>query len=138
MFWLADEQIERLRPLVPKSEEASIRIALNDAAPFYRDAPEAAENHAESAHIVHAFLLESAPHADDTQCSLAGDLIKTTLSAVGSSLSAVPRTLEEIHAYADPLADMLCACLERLAEVPLDQTRDWFETSRRGTGRRIV
>lgn len=114
---------ERVRALVhaflrSECEEATIRIALNDAAPFYRDAPEAAEAHAESAHIVHAFLLESAPRAGDAQRALAGDLIKTTLSAVGSRFSAVPRTLEEIHAYADALADMLCAYLERLAKVP--------------------
>ena len=111
----------RVRALVhaflrSECEEATIRIALNDAAPFYRDAPEAAEAHAESAHIVRAFLFECAPHVSDARRALAGDLIKTTLSAVGSSFSAVPRTPEEIHGYADALADMLCAYLERLAE----------------------
>lgn len=111
---------ERVRGLVhafirSECEEATIRIALNDAAPLYRDAPEAADAHAESAHIVHAFLLESAPGASDAQRALAGDLIKTTLSAVGSSFSAMPRTPEEIHAYADALADMLCAYLKHLA-----------------------
>jgi AcrR family transcriptional regulator len=114
---------ERVRALVhaflrSECEEATIRIALNDAAPFYRDAPEAAGAHAESAHIVHAFLLESAPRASEARRTLAGDLIKTTLSAVGSSFSAVPRTREEIHAYADALADMLCAYLERLSGFP--------------------
>ena len=112
----------RVRALVQaflrsECEEATIRIALNDAAPFYRDAPEAAEAQAESADIVHAFLLESAPRASDAQRALAGDLIKTTLSAVGSSFSAEPRTLEEIGAYADALADMLCVYLEHLADV---------------------
>jgi AcrR family transcriptional regulator len=111
---------ERLRALVhafirSECEEATIRIALADAAPFYRDAPEAAEAHAESAHIVRAFLLESAPRASDAQRALAGDILKTTLSKVGSSFSALPRTPGEIHAYADALADMLCAYLDRLA-----------------------
>ena len=110
---------ERVRALVhaflrSECEKATIRIALNDAAPFYRDATVAAEAHAKSAHIAHAFLLESALRAGDAQRALAGDLIKTTLSAVGSRFSAVPRTLEEIRA----LADMLCAYLERLAKVP--------------------
>jgi len=110
----------RLRALVhafirSECEEATIRIALDDAAPFYRDAPEAAAVHAESAHIVQDFLLESAPHASDAQRALAGDILKTTLSKVGSSFSAMPRTSDEIHAYADALADMLCAYLERLA-----------------------
>jgi AcrR family transcriptional regulator len=112
--------IGRVRALVhafirSECEEATIRIALNDAAPFYRDTPEAADAHAESAYIVQAFLRESAPRASDTQRALAGDLIKTTLSKVGCSFSAVPRTPGEIHAYADALADMLCAYLERLA-----------------------
>jgi AcrR family transcriptional regulator len=111
---------ERVRALVhaflrSECEEATIRIALNDAAPFYRDAPEALELHAESADIVHAFLRESAPRASDAQRAIAGDLIKTTLSEVGKSFSAVLRTPNEIHAYADALADMLGAYLQRLA-----------------------
>jgi AcrR family transcriptional regulator len=110
----------RVRALVhafirSECEEATVRTALNDAAPFYRDAPEAAAAHAESADIVQAFLKESAPRASDAQRALAGDLIKTTLSEVGSSFSAIPRQADEIHAYADALADMLCAYLERLA-----------------------
>jgi hypothetical protein len=101
----------RVRALVhafirSECEEATVRTALNDAAPFYRDAPEAAAAHAESAHIVQAFLKESAPNASDAQRALAGDLIKTTVSEVGSSFSAVPRQPDEIHAYADALADM--------------------------------
>lgn len=110
----------RLRALVhafirSECEEAAIRIALNDAAPFYRDAPEAAEAHAESAQIVQTFLRESAPGLDDAQRLLAGELMKTTLSGAGSSFSAVPRTPGEIHAYADAVADMLCAYLDHLA-----------------------
>jgi AcrR family transcriptional regulator len=110
----------RMRALVhafirSECEEASIRTALDDAAPFYRDAPEAAEAHSESRHIIEAFLQESAPRSSDAQRALAGDLIKATLSGVGSSFSAVPRKPDEIHAYADALADMLCAYLECLA-----------------------
>src|SRR3954462_6132142 len=86
----------RLRALVhafvlSECEEAPIRIALDDAAPFYRDTPEAAAAHAEGAAIVQAFLAESAPGATAAQRALAGDLMKTTLSAVGSRFSAVPR-----------------------------------------------
>jgi AcrR family transcriptional regulator len=119
----------RLRALVhafirSECEEATIRIALDDAAPFYRDAPEAAEAHAESAHIVRDFLRESAPHASDAQRALAGDIIKTTLSEVGSSFSALPRTPDEIHAYADALADMVCAYLDRLTSA----VRAWQAT----------
>jgi AcrR family transcriptional regulator len=109
----------RLRALVhafirSECEEATIRIALADAAPFYRDAPEAAEAHAESADIVRAFLEESAPRASVAQRAIAADLVKTTLSKVGSSFSAVPRTSGEIDAFADALSDMVCAYLAHL------------------------
>lgn len=109
----------RLRTLVhafirSECEEAAIRIALNDAAPFYREAPEAAKAHADSAEIVQRFLRESAPRRTEAERLLAGQVMKTTLSGAGSSFSAVPRTAEEIHAYADAVADMLCAYLALL------------------------
>ena len=95
-------------------EEAEIRMALNDAAPLYRDAPEAAEVRAASKRIYHAFMRELLPDIDDETRSLAADLIKTTLGEVGSHFSETPRTDAEIDRYADALADMLCAYLERL------------------------
>lgn len=112
--------LERVRTLVhmfirSECEEAEIRGALNDAAPLYRDAPEAIDVHASSTQAFQSFLLELLPDATESRRSLVGDLVETTLSEVGSSFSATPRTAEEIHAYADALADMLCAYLERLA-----------------------
>lgn len=111
--------LERLRALVhafirSECEEAQIRLALNDAAPLYRDAPEAIEAHAASAQVFHAFLREALPDAAPETRSLAGELIQTTLSQVGSSFSGTPRAPAEITAFADALADMLCAYLESL------------------------
>jgi hypothetical protein len=45
---------------------------------------------------------------------LAGDLITTTLSAVGKHFSESPRTPTEIEAYAEAMADMFCAYLKNL------------------------
>jgi hypothetical protein len=45
---------------------------------------------------------------------LAGDLIMSTLSAVGKQFSESPRTPAEIEAYADALADMFCAYIRSL------------------------
>jgi hypothetical protein len=45
---------------------------------------------------------------------LAGDLIKMTLSGVGSSFSETVRTETEIAGWSEALADMLCAYLEQL------------------------
>jgi len=94
-------------------EEAPIRLALGDAAPLYRDAPEAIEAHAAAAGIVGKFMAEVLPHASDAERALAGDLLETTLSAVGSAFSAEPRTDAEIHGFSEELADMLCAYLQR-------------------------
>jgi len=112
--------LERLRTLVhafilSECEEAEIRGALSDAAPLYRDAPEAVEVRAATAHIFQSFLREILPDATEETRRLAGDLVKRTLSAVGSSFSEAPRMPDEIDAYADALADMLCAYIERLA-----------------------
>ncbi|MCV6799453.1 TetR family transcriptional regulator [Achromobacter ruhlandii] len=110
----------RLRNLVhafvrSECEEAVMRVALNDAAPLYRDAPEARATKEKGGRIVLAFLGEALPQASDATRALAGDLITHTLSAVGKQFSESPRTEAEIETYADALADMLCAYLDSLA-----------------------
>ncbi|MFE0758638.1 TetR family transcriptional regulator [Inquilinus sp. NPDC058860] len=113
---------ERLRALVhafirSECEEAGIRGALNDAAPLYRDAPEAQEARVSGTHTVRAFMREALPEAPDATRELAGDLITTTLGAAGKRFSETPRTPAEIEAYADAMADMFCAYLEGLAHA---------------------
>ncbi|GAB2592083.1 TetR family transcriptional regulator [Dyella jejuensis] len=110
---------ERLRLLVhafirSECEEAAMRVALNDAAPLYRDAPEAREARAAGDRIVQAFMREALPEASAATRALAGDLITTTLSAVGKQFSESPRTPAEIETYADAMADMLCAYLQKV------------------------
>ena len=95
-------------------EEAAIRTALSDAAPLYRDAPEAIEAKKENVRIFRQFLSEALPGVPEDARMLAGDLIKMALSEVGSSFSETPRTMLEIAAWSEALADMLCAYLERL------------------------
>jgi AcrR family transcriptional regulator len=110
----------RLRALVhafvrSECEEAAMRVALNDAAPLYRDAPEAHAVRASGADAVHAFMREALPATTDAARALAADLLMDTLSAVGKRFSERPRRDDEIAAYADALADMLCAWLDTLA-----------------------
>jgi hypothetical protein len=65
-------------------------------------------------------LQEALPDVPDDKRMLAGDLIKMTLSGVGSSFSETPRTEAEIVDWSEALADMLCAYLERLTtEAPV-------------------
>ena len=111
--------LERLRTLVHafvRSEcgEAEMRVALNDAAPFYRDAPEAREARMTAGHTVHVFMREALPDASEATRALAGDLITRTLSAVGKHFSKSPRAPAEIEAYANAMADMFCAYLRSL------------------------
>jgi AcrR family transcriptional regulator len=108
--------LDRLRKLVhaflrSECEEADIRVALGDAAPLYRDAPEAKEAKAAGEMTIRAFMREVLPKAPKGTRTLAGDLIKTTLSTVGKDFSESPRTAAEIAAYADAMADMFCAYL---------------------------
>ncbi|RXH14725.1 TetR family transcriptional regulator [Bradyrhizobium guangzhouense] len=110
----------RLRALVhafirSECEEAAIRGALSDAAPLYRDAPEAQEARAAGEGIIAAFMREALPKASEATCELAGDLIKTTLAEVGKRFSETPRREADIVRHADGLADMFCAYLSELA-----------------------
>jgi hypothetical protein len=88
-----------------------VRVALNDAAPLYRDAPEAQAARSLGDRIIQVFMQEALPAASETTRRLAGDLITTTLSEVGKQFSESPRTPAEIEAYAEAMADMFCAYL---------------------------
>ncbi|WEK46168.1 MAG: TetR family transcriptional regulator [Candidatus Andeanibacterium colombiense] len=111
--------LDRLRKLVhafirSECEEAAVRIALDDAAPFYRDAPEARAAKASGARVVLGFLEEVLPTASEEKRALAGDLIKTTMSAVGKTFSEKRPADREIVRYADAMADMFCAYLTQI------------------------
>jgi AcrR family transcriptional regulator len=108
---------ERLRILVhafirSECEEAEIRVALDDAAPLYRDAPEAQEARVSGTCAVEIFMREALPKASTATRALAGELITATLSAVGKNFSESPRTTAEIESYAEAMADMFCAYLK--------------------------
>jgi AcrR family transcriptional regulator len=111
--------LERLRALVhafirSECDEAAMRVALNDAAPLYRDAPQARDARASGDRTVRRFMREALPEVSEDVRALAGDLITTALSAVGKHFSETPRTPAEIDAYADAMADMFCAYLRGL------------------------
>jgi AcrR family transcriptional regulator len=112
---------ERLRALVhafirSECEEAAMRVALNDAAPLYRDAPEAREARASGDRTMQVFMREALPKASEPIRTLAAGLITTTMSKVGKHFSESPRSPAEIEVYADAMAAMFCAYLESLAQ----------------------
>lgn len=111
---------ERLRTAVyafirSECDEAPMRIALDDAAPLYRDAPEAQDVKAEGNRAFSAFMREALPDVSDATHALACELILTTLTTGGKAFSETARTPAEIDAYSAAMADMFCAYLAHLA-----------------------
>jgi AcrR family transcriptional regulator len=111
--------LDRLRALVhgfirSECDEAAVRMALGDAAPGYRDAPEARAARAEASPFPR-FLEELLPAAPAANRALAGELLTTTLNAAGKRFSEQPRTAAQIDAYAGAMADMFCAYLRGVA-----------------------
>lgn len=115
----AHPPLERLRHLVhafirSECDEARMRIALSDAAPLYRDAPEARAARAAGEGIFQAFIAQVLPEATQSTRSLARELITTTLGSVGKQFSESPRSADDIKVFAEGMADMFCAYLASL------------------------
>ncbi len=130
--------LERLRKLVhmfvqSECDEAAVRLALDDAAPLYRDAPEAVEAREASDPAIEAFMAEVLPEASTEKRGIAGDLIFTAMTSVGKEFSEVPRGPSEIKAYANEMADMFEAYLRLLVSQP--PTGHASEVSANGDGR---
>jgi AcrR family transcriptional regulator len=116
----SEPPLVRLRMLVrafirSECEEAAMRVALEDAAPLYRDAPEARDARAAGRQVFQRFMQELLPDSSAPVRSRAGELIKETMTKVGKQFSETPRKPAEIDAYAGAMADMFCAYLESLA-----------------------
>ncbi len=112
--------LQRIHTLVhafiqSECDEAEMRVALNDAAPLYRDAPEAQEIKAAAEQTMRTFMQKVLPDASDAVRELAGRLLTDTMSSMGKQFSESPRTETEVQVYAEAMAQMFCAYLEALA-----------------------
>ncbi|UTY58932.1 TetR family transcriptional regulator [Massilia sp. erpn] len=111
--------LERLRRMVhafiqSECDEAAVRRALDDAAPLYRDAPEAKAARAEGEQNIALFMRELLPSVDEAARAIATDMIITTMSTVGKQFSETPRTADEIETYAEAMNAMFRAYLKSL------------------------
>jgi AcrR family transcriptional regulator len=109
----------RLRRLVhafvrSECEEAAVRVALDDAAPLYRNAPEAEEARASGSQAILTFLEEVLPRASKQTRSLAADLIEATMCQVGKTFSETSPSAKQIERFADAMADMFCTYLKQV------------------------
>ena len=114
--------LERLRRITleffrSECEEAQLRVALGDAAPLYRDVPEADEHHAEGKQRMQAFMRELLPGVPARERNFAADLVKTAMSAVGKAVSEQNRSRADVDRLAMAMGDMFCDYLERLGNL---------------------
>ena len=114
--------LDRLRAAVraffrSEYDEAELRVALGDAAPLYRDAPETAEHRKAGLRRALAFMKEAFPGVPDRTRAFATDLVMTSMSAVGKQISEQGRSRAEVDALAVASGEMYCAYLERLMQT---------------------
>jgi AcrR family transcriptional regulator len=96
-------------------DEAPLRLALDVAAPSYRDAPESRAGRERSRAIVSAFVAAAAPRASARQRRFAAELLFMTVTALGKEVSERSPTRAEVNRWADAVSDMLTLYLAQLA-----------------------
>src|ERR1700722_8736280 len=114
--------LDRLRTAVrefirSECEEANMRVALGDAAPLYRDAPEARALRLAVARTARAFMREALPDVAEAGRLVAADVIMMSMVAVGKQVSEAAYTAVAINARARALGDMFCTYVESLAAI---------------------
>lgn len=107
---------ERLRAAMraffrTECDEAPLRRALADAAPLYRDAPQAKDERERSLPRLAALIDEVAPGLTSRRRAFAVELYLTTMSAIGKQVSEAGYTPAEVDAWATAAADMFLAYL---------------------------
>jgi AcrR family transcriptional regulator len=119
---LADRSLPptgRLRTLVraffrSECEEAALRLALGDAAPLYRDAPETQEHRKAGVRHVLAFMREALPDTRPADRARVAEVMMMTMEAIGKGVSEEGRSLADVDRIAAATGDMFCAWLDRL------------------------
>jgi AcrR family transcriptional regulator len=116
---LADQSrppLERLRATVQafflsEWEEAALRVALGDAAPSYRKAPEVKAHRKAGQEHSRRFMAELLPNATPKERRFATDFVMTTMKVMGKKVSEQSRSRAEVEAWAEAMGEMLCAYL---------------------------
>jgi AcrR family transcriptional regulator len=93
-------------------DEAAFRSALEEAAPLYREVPEAAAHAEEGRHLMERFMRDALPGASARERAFAADLVGNVMSSTGKTISVQNRSRSEVDALADAVGDMFCAYLE--------------------------
>ena len=97
-------------------EEASLRVALDDAAPLYRDAPETQAHRKAARQWFLQFMREALPAAAARERAIAAEVVMMSMSTVGKQVSEQGRPPAEVDRLAAAMGDMFAAYLDRLRE----------------------
>ncbi len=97
-------------------EEASLRTALGDAAPLYRDSPAVAKHKQTGKRRALTFMKGALPNVSASERAFVAAFVMTTVSAVGKRISIEARSKSEVEVWALAVGEMLCGYLQRLAE----------------------
>lgn len=97
-------------------EEASLRTALGDAAPRYRNRPEVRKRTKTGRHRALTFMKEALPEVPDNGRAFVAAFVMTTVSVVGKRVSEEACSKSEVDAWALAMGEMLCGYLRGLAE----------------------
>jgi AcrR family transcriptional regulator len=112
-------QPQRLRNAIvaffrSETAEAQLRIALADAAPLYRDAPESREHRERGPAQAARYLKDLLPDASARERLFLADLFITCISSLGKTISEQRRTEKEIDRFANAVSDMLLGYVRAL------------------------
>jgi len=95
-------------------DEAPLRRALGDAAPLYRDAPEARQHRDRGFSLLCSLVGELAPGLPRRRRLFAAELYVSTMTALGKQVSESGRGWAAVDAWAAATADMFLAYLRQL------------------------
>ena len=109
--------LERLRRSVhaffrTEYEEVKLRTALNDAAPLYREAPDAREHRGTGTRQMQRFLRAAWPGIPPAELKFAAELVTASTAAIGKKISEQARSEAQVDAFAEAVGDMLSAYLQ--------------------------
>jgi AcrR family transcriptional regulator len=112
--------LERLRAAVrafflSECEEAAFRGALEEAAPLYREAPEARAHVEEGRRLMADFMAAALPRVSVRERAFAADMLGLVMSAAGKAISTQHRPASEVSMLAAAVGEMFCSYLERCA-----------------------
>ena len=96
-------------------DEGPLRRALADAAPLYRDAPQAREQRARGVAAVNALIAEAAPSIAPRQRAFASEMYIALMAAMGEHVSETSNTKAEVDQWSAATANMFLAWLKAQA-----------------------